>query len=80
MFQLNSTTGNNCKRESQSDRHAEDGILTYKLKTLESVLISSKVTVLLYTGNMDSMIHTLGIAIFLLTFPKTTKQVTNLLF
>ena len=38
----------------------EDQILTDKVEILESVLDSGKIRVLLYTGNMDMMAHTMG--------------------
>ena len=51
---------NICKRGSHSYTYLEGGILTDKMKGLETVLDSGKVRVLLYTGNMDIMIHTMG--------------------
>ena len=38
----------------------EDQILTDKVEILESVLDSGKIRVLLYTGNMDMVVHTMG--------------------
>ena len=51
---------NFCQTGSESYRHLEDGILTDKMKIVEAVLESGKMRVLLYTGNMDMMLHTLG--------------------
>jgi len=49
-----------CKRGYRSYQRLENQILTDKRPLLETVLNTSDVKVLLYTGNMDMMIHALG--------------------
>ena len=51
---------NQCQTGAQSYFYLEDEILTDKVEILESVLDSNKIRVLLYTGNMDMMVHTMG--------------------
>ena len=51
---------NQCQTGAQSYFYLEDDILTDKVEILESVLDSNKIRVLLYTGNMDMMVHTMG--------------------